>query len=285
MEVIGQPHTCLKLTRRKPASHRRVLRFVTFLAPSLYSFYAFVTNHLGEQLHCKTDLAVGTTYDQLSTDCDVAFVCGLPYVESTRCPQPPVEPLAAPVLQGARYRGRPIYFSDVIVRRDSAFRSFADLRGCTWVYNEPHSQSGYGITRYRLVRHGTAGRYFNKVVKAGFHERAIHMVRSGAGDASAIDSHVLSVALRDRPELWHDIRVIDALGPSTIQPVVAARRLPKRLKEKLRESLLEIAQSRQARPYLDHAFVQRFVPVSDSSYDDIRRMLGVVERAGFSSIC
>jgi phosphonate transport system substrate-binding protein len=229
-------------------------------------------------------LAVGTEYEQLATDCDVAFVCGLPYVESTRRPQPPVEPLAAPVLQGTRYQGKPIYFSDVIVRRDSALRSFADLRGCTWVYNEPHSQSGYGVTRYHLVRRGTAGGYFKSVVEAGFHERAIQMVRSGAADASAIDSHVLSVALRDRPELVNELRIIDTLGPSTIQPVVAARRLPERLKGKLRDSLLDIAQIPQARPHLDHALVERFVPVTDSSYDDIRRMLGAVEAACFSTI-
>jgi phosphonate transport system substrate-binding protein len=284
METIGQPHARLQLRHRKPASPRRVLRFVTFLAPSLSSFYQFLTNHLGEKLHCKTELAVGTDYNQLATDCDVAFVCGLPYVESTRWPQPPVEPLAAPVLQGTRYLGRPIYFSDVIVRRDSVLRSFDDLRGCTWAYNEPHSQSGYGITRYHLVRRGTAGGYFKRVVEAGFHERAIQMVCSGAADASAIDSHVLSRALRDRPELGHELRIVDTLGPSTIQPVVAARRLPERLKEELRGSLLEITQIPQARFHLDHALVERFVPVTDSSYDDIRRMLGVVEAACFSTI-
>jgi phosphonate transport system substrate-binding protein len=284
MEIIGQPDARMQLKRRKPASRCQALRFVTFLAPSLFSFYEFLTKYLGEKLHCKTELAVGTAYNQLSTDCDVAFVCGLPYVESTRWPQPPVEPLVAPVLQGTRYQGRPIYFSDVIVRRDSAFRSFADLRGCTWAYNEPHSQSGYGITRYDLLQRGTAAGYFKQVVEAGFHERAIQMVCSGAVDASAIDSHVLSVALRDRPELTHELRIIDTLGPSAIQPLVAARRLPDRLKETLRASLWEIAQSPQARPHLDHALVKRFVPVTDSSYDDIRRMLRVVEAACFSTI-
>jgi phosphonate transport system substrate-binding protein len=283
MGIISQPSARLAVTRRRTA-RAGVLRFVTFLAPKLFPFYEFLTSHLGQTLNCKTELAVGTGYDQLWIDCDVAFVCGLPYVESTRRPEPPVEPIAAPVLRGDRYEGMPIYFSDVIVRRDSRFRSFSDLRGRTWVYNEPHSQSGYGITRYHMVRRDMTGGHFGNVVEAGFHERALHMVCSGEADASAIDSQVLAVALRERPKLHQEIRIVETFGPSTIQPVVAARRLPERLKIALRQSLLEIHQNPRARPHLDQAFVQRFVTVTDSSYDDIRGMLAIVEAAGFGTI-
>ena len=71
---------------------------------------------------------------------------------------------------GDRYGGRPIYFSDVIVHRDSPFRSFLDLRGHSWAYNEPLSHSGYGITRYHLLELGETGGFFSEVVEAGFHE-------------------------------------------------------------------------------------------------------------------
>ena len=49
-------------------------------------------------------------------DIDVAFVCGLPYTEKHDRPDRPVELLAAPVMADDRYRGLPIYFTDVIVR-------------------------------------------------------------------------------------------------------------------------------------------------------------------------
>src|SRR5260221_554889 len=81
-------------------------------------------------------------------------VCGLPYIQLTQRGDPPVGPLAAPVLAGNRYGGQPIYFSDIVVRRDSPIRSFAELRGRSWCYNETQSQSGYGITRYHLVQLG-----------------------------------------------------------------------------------------------------------------------------------
>ncbi|HXG09186.1 MAG TPA: PhnD/SsuA/transferrin family substrate-binding protein [Gemmataceae bacterium] len=262
----------------------RPLRFVTFLAPNLFAFYQFVTRYLGDRLGLPTELRVGTSYEELTAQADVAFVCGLPYVELTRQGRSPVEPLVAPVLQGERYGGKPIYYSDVIVRRDSPFRSFADLRGRSWAYNEPHSQSGYGITRYHLARLGETNGYFGRVVEAGWHEQSLRMVCSGEVDASAIDSHVLAVALRDRPELARQVRVIEVLGPSSIQPVVAARHLPEPLKAALRGALLEMGGDPAARPHLARALVERFTPVTDATYDDIRTMLTVVEAAGFLNL-
>src|SRR5262249_24280321 len=160
----------------------------------------------------------------------VSFLYGLPYVRLTRRRPPQVELLAAPLLRGPRYGGRPVYFSDVIVRRDSRFRSFADLRGCRWSYNEPDSHSGYGVTCYRLVQMGETGGFFGKVVAAGLQQRSIRPVCAGKVDASAIDSHVLALELHIRPDLAGRLRVIDTLGPSTVQPVVASRRLPESLR-------------------------------------------------------
>src|SRR5262245_49007177 len=113
---------------------RRPLRFVTFLAPNLYPVYEFITRRVGARLNVPTELVVGSRYCQLLRQADVSFVCGLAYIQLRRRRGPVVEPLAAPVLQGSRYGGRPLYFSDVIVHRHSPFRSFADLRGRSWAY-------------------------------------------------------------------------------------------------------------------------------------------------------
>ena len=149
---------------------KRTLRFATFLAPSVFPTYRFIAEYVGQRLGLPTELVVGERFAAFAEgETDVGFICGLPYVQLTRQNPPPVELLAAPVLQGARYGGRPVYFSDVIVRRDSPFQSFADLRGRSWSYNDPDSHSGYGITRYQLVRLGETGGYFGKVVAAGWH--------------------------------------------------------------------------------------------------------------------
>jgi phosphonate transport system substrate-binding protein len=263
---------------------RRPIRFATFLAPNMFPVYGFITRYIGDKLGCLTELVVGSCYDRLPEEAEVAFVCGLPYVELVRRKGPCVEPLAAPLLQGQRYGGKPVYYSDVIVHRDSPFQSFADLRGRSWAYNEPQSHSGYGVTRYRLVKMGETNGYFSKVIEAGWHERALRLVAGGEVDASAIDSHVLAIAFRDHPDLAARVRVIDTFGPSTIQPVVAVRRLPETLRADMRAVLLEMADDPAARANLARGLVERFVAVTDASYDDIRAMRAAAEAAAFLTL-
>ena len=112
----------------------------------------------------------------------------------------------------------------------------------------------------------------------------MRLVAGNAVDAAAIDCHVLAVALRDQPELAARVRVIDTLGPSTIQPVVASRRLPQRLRTELRAFLLGLASDPVARPHLDRALVEGFEAVTDASYNDIRAMLAAVEAVDFLAL-
>ena len=212
------------------------------------------------------------------------MICGLPYVWLAARRPSPVEPLAAPVLRGARYAGRPVYYSDVIVRHDSPISCLEELRGRSWAYNEPASHSGHTVTLYSLVAMGARPGFLGPVVEAGFHQRAIRLVAAGSVDAAAIDSQVLAIELRDHPPLADRLRVIACFGPSTIQPVVAATRLPGRLKDQVRELLIELGDDPPSRRALDHGFMQGLAPVEDAAYDDIRAMLAAIEAAGWTSL-
>ena len=258
------------------------LRFGTFLAPNIMPVYQAVTDEVGRRLGIETELVVETDYEACAQDRnELCFVCSLPYVEFERQGISPAVPIAAPVLEGDRYGGRPVYFSDVIVHRDSAFQSFLDLRGRSWAYNEPLSHSGYGITRFHLVELGETHGFFGEVVEAGFHEEAVRMVADREVDGSAIDSQVLAVMLRDDPSLARSLRIVDALGPSTIQPVAVSKRVPLELRAEIEHVLTTMHEDPAVRERLALGLVERFVPVGPSSYDDIRAMLEACEAAGF----
>jgi phosphonate transport system substrate-binding protein len=251
----------------------------------MFGVYRFVADYIGEKLGRRTELTVGRSFDQFAAgEADIGFLCGLPYVELARQPRPPIELLAAPVLKGARYGGRPIYFSDVIARTDSPFRSFSELQGGVWAYNNPDSHSGYNVTRHRLVSMGETQGFFGRVVEAGSHQRSIQMVCSGEVDAAAIDSLVLAVELRDHPALREQLKVIDTLGPAGIQPVVASSRLPDGLKAAVRDVLLAMSDDPTANAILAYSFVERFVVVTDEDYEDVRTMLAAAEEAGFVTL-
>jgi len=261
------------------------LRFAIFLAPNMLPVYRFLADRIGDRLGCPVELVVGSSFDQFQQgEADVGVLCGLPYVWLAARQPRPVEPLVAPVLVGDRYAGRPVYYSDVIVGRDSPISCLEELRGCSWAYNEPASHSGHTITLYSLIRMGTEPGFFARVVEAGYHQRAIRLVRSGVVDAAAIDSQVLAIELRDHPQLEAGLRVIGSFGPSTIQPAVAASRLPAWLKDQVRDILVGLGDDPTARPALAHGYVERFAPVEGGAYDDIRAMLATIEAVGWTSL-
>jgi phosphonate transport system substrate-binding protein len=261
------------------------LRFATFLAPNMLPVYQLLADQIAHRLGRPVQLVVGRSFDQFEQGAaDLGVICGLPYVWLADRRPPPVEPLAAPVLAGDRYAGRPVYYSDVIVRHDSPITRLEELEGRSWAYNEPASHSGHTITLYSLIRRGIRPGFLGQVVEAGFHQRAIRLVATGAVDAAAIDSQVLAIELRDHPPLADRLRVIDAFGPSTIQPVVAANRLPDRLKDQVRDLLVTLADDPATRPVLDYGLIDRFTPVGDAAYDDIRAMLATIQAAGWTSL-
>jgi phosphonate transport system substrate-binding protein len=260
------------------------LRFATFLAPNMLPVYRSLAERIGDRLGRPVELVVGTSFDQFEQgEADLGVICGLPYVWLADRHPPPVEPLAAPVLAGERYGGRPVYYSDVIVRHDSRITCLEELRGCSWAYNEPASHSGHTVTLYGLVRMGARPGFLGRVVEAGFHQRAIRLVHAGAVDAAAIDSQVLAVERRDHPGLA-DLRIVGSFGPSTIQPVVAASRLPDAWKREVRELLVSLGDDPSARPMLAQGFIERFAAVDDGAYDDIRAMLATIRAAGWTSL-
>ena len=262
---------------------RQPLRVASHLAPGVLPLYLFLADRLGERLGRRADFTVATSYERCAQDVDdVCFVCSVPYLLFADAGRIEMEVVAAPVLTGERYDGRPIYFSDVVVRADSRFERFADLRGATWAYNEPFSHSGYIVVWHHLLAIGEGPDFFGRLVEAGFHEEALRMVAEGSVDAAAIDSQVLAIELRDRPALADEVRVIGAIGPSTIQPiVVSSSRLSPAERRSIVAELVGMDEDSRARPLMEAAFVERFVAMDGSGYDDIRRMLGRVQSAGF----
>jgi phosphonate transport system substrate-binding protein len=147
-----------------------------------------------------------------------------------------IEAIAAPVLSDARFAGRPLYSSEVVVRSDSPYRSFEDLRGKRWAVNEPSSWSGYWVVLQKVG----AWSYFGEVVESGFHQRSLRLVADGEVDAAAIDSQVLAVEQRDDPGLAQRLRVVATLGPAPSQPVVVRSTLEDDVKAELQKRLLNL---------------------------------------------
>jgi phosphonate transport system substrate-binding protein len=257
------------------------LRITSCQSPLMDKTCRAITGYLGERLALRTtfvdDIPWPERYQRLDDgEIDVAWICGAPYVRRTDQPAAAIDLLAAPVWQGERYSDRPIYFSDVVVHRDSPCHRFGDLQDATWVYNEPGSLTGYVAMRYHLAVQGLGGDFFGRAVESGAHQQALDLILAGEAAVAAIDSTVLSALVARRPEIEPQLRVIDVIGPSPMPPWVVSPRVAPALHSALRHALTTMHKDPVGQSILYAGGMVRLASVSNSDYDPIRTMLQVV---------
>lgn len=253
------------------------LTITSLQAPNADPFIARLADYLSSKLEATIEFISEPAWQERerlldSGIVDIGWICGLPYIWKAALHPPRLELLAAPVMSALRYNNSPIYFSDVIVLKSSPFRRFSDLRGARWAYNEPHSHSGFNVTRWRLAEMGEERGFFGQAVEAGSHQSALEMVLSGEVDASAIDSTVLETETGILPELVDRLRVIEVLGPSPIPPFVINLQIPVEVRQRVRETLLGMRRDPDGQVLLNAYRHRRFAAVTDADYDLIREM-------------
>ncbi len=177
-------------------------------------------------------------------DADLAYMCDPAFRELRGRGLAFLVP-AGMVFADDRNGGRPVYFSDVVVKQDHPARRLEDLADATWAVNDDRSLSGYWVV-VRAFPHPV------HAVTSGSHRRSAQMVAEGLVEAAAIDSNLID-------DLGGGLRVVHSLGPNPIQPLVASPELG-------RERIADIAEWLIAADPPDH--LRAFVPVSDSDYPD-----------------
>ncbi len=248
---------------------RKKLRAISYLAPNWFDFYQSIIFYLGRILEVETELQQGKCDPLqdpllLQNQLDLAFICGLPFIQYYQA-FPNIQPLVAPVMQASRYQNRPIYFSDLIVNVNSKIQIFEDLKGKVFCYNDPGSNSGYNLPRYRLIQSGYSQDFFAKAIQSGSHQRSIQWVTYELADCAAIDSVVLEQELRDFPELSAYLRVIESLGPYPMPPLVVSQHLGKSAIEQLQSAILH--PDAELKAAMENVGVKRFAAVKLEDYE------------------
>lgn len=234
----------------------------------------YLTRRLGRRVEFLNDVSWREREAKLDQGAaQVGWICGLPYVWRADRPESDVELLAAPVVGGAAYAGRPVYFSDVLVRTDRPYERLEDLAGAVWAYNEPGSHSGYGVMKARLAELNWGGSFFREAIMSGSHQESLRMLRDGRADVSAIDTIVLELELASHPEMDGAFRALERLGPSPIPPLVVRCDLSSGLKQALKHALLSMHEDPAGAEVLARGPVVQYVEVQDTDYDPIRQAL------------
>lgn len=257
----------------KPA----LLRITSCMADNAEATCRAITTYLGHKLAIATEFVDCIPWQERERQLDegrihVCWICGLPYVWKADAADSVVEACVAPVMAAQRYANRPVYYSDIVVRRDSTYQRFADLRGASWAYNEANSHSGFNVVRHHLATLGETGGYFSRAVESGAHQTSLEMIADARIDASAVDSTVLEAELERRPRLRDEIRVIGTLGPSPMPPWVLLKTLAPEIRAGIRDTLLTMHADPAGARILAQWGIAHFAAVDDAAYHPIRRM-------------
>jgi len=183
------------------ADARVRLRYVPYPAPQPL-----------EVLWCRTDLGC-------------AFMCGYPIAFGLA----PVVPIAAPILRDGWVPGRPAYRTDLIVRRDSPYRTLEDTFGGRAGWTLEHSHSGFNAFRHHLLAYRTKARptlYGEVVGNLVTARNVLDSVVAGRIDIGPLDAYWHRLIARHAPELTAGIRVIASTAPVPMPALVAGAMLP-----------------------------------------------------------
>lgn len=281
------PSVTVDLSRRIPTGQEgrpppengdlRVAVAATFSPQESLPYYqdllSFIGSRIGRSVHVERRKSYKEVNILLGTgSIDLAFICSGPYV--TGKDTFGFHPLATPVVMS-----KDTYRSYLIVRRDSPIARLDQLRGKTVAYTDPDSNTGCLLPKYLLLQHGeTDARFFGKTFFTHSHDNSILAVTRTLADGAFVHEQIWEYLHREKPEYTQATRVIYRSEPFGNPPVVASPKLPKPMADRIQEVLLSMHTDPDGRRILDHLMVARFVPINESLYDPVRRMVSALNK-------
>jgi ABC-type phosphate/phosphonate transport system substrate-binding protein len=213
-------------------------------------------------------------------DLACAFMCGFPFIRSTRRPKP----IAAPVPAGRRYGGRPVYATDLAVRADAPYRSLEETFGGRLGYTVEDSHSGYNALRHHLLRFRSAARptlYRESVGPFYTPRRVLDAILAGEIDVGPLDGYALDLIKRHEPALAARIRIVATTDAAPIPFLIASPDCPDEIVARLRSTLATLGEDAASAELRDELCLAKFVPVVEADYDRIAMWDQEARAAGY----
>lgn len=164
-------------------------------------------------------------------------VCGYP-LQTIYAGQ--AEILGAPVYDVAHCAGT-THAGVFIVAAGSRFKTLEDLKGCHFVYNSRHSNSGMNLPRRALAEIGARAPYFASIAETHSQPGNIERVARGEAEATCVDNVTYAFVCRHRPAIGSATRVLAVTPSSPSIPFVTSVAMRAPLKAALRQALHGVA--------------------------------------------
>jgi ABC-type phosphate/phosphonate transport system substrate-binding protein len=231
------------------------------------------------------DHADPTPLDELwaRNDMGCVFMCGYPW--ALRRDRPHL--LAAPVPSPPRYGGRPVYFTDFIVRAEGPLQTLEDTFGGRIAYSTEHSHSGYNAPRFHLLAYRTPERptLYRSVLGPYVRQRPVlDAVVDGQADVAAIDGYGLDLLRRHSPDVAARVRVVATTVAAPSAPLVASPGADPGARDRIAEALLCAHEAAELSATLEDLLLARFAPVRPADFQVFLDRQQAAESAGYPKL-
>ena len=218
---------------------------------------------LGDRMGRTVQLVQRRTYQEINDllargVVDLAFICTGAYLEGQR--QEIMSLLVVPQING-----KTTYKALLIVPAGSDYHSLEDLRGKSFAFTDPMSNTGYLCPVNELSKRGEQPEtFFSSSIFTHSHERSIAAVMEGVVSCASVDNLIYENARQRDSEIRKKTRVIWESGEFGMPPVVVPRQINPELKEKLLAFFLALHEDPSGKAALEKLAIDRFlVPSAD----------------------
>lgn len=234
-------------------------------------YYQEIVDYIGEELGLPVQMIHRRSYEEMDRllekgEVKIAFICSYPYVKDK-------DAFGVELLVVPKVDGKTTYHSYIIVHKDSPVKSFAELKGKTFAFTDPRSNSGRLYPVYLLKTMGkTPEDFFKGTIYSYSHNKSVELVAKKKVDGAAVESIVFEYMLKTGSPYASQVKVIKRSPPFGTPPVVVTKDIRPDLREKIRNILLNMHKTEKGQRILNSMLIEGFVMASDSGYDSIREM-------------
>ncbi len=221
----------------------------------------YISKKMGIAIEFKQRKTYGEVNDLLEKkQLDFAFICTGAYWKAKK--KFPIEILVVPVVNG-----KPVYQSYIIVNKESKINSFDELKGKSFAFTDPLSNSGFryvdGLMKSKKIN---LDDFFSKTIYTYAHDYSIQAVSRKIVDAASVDGLVYEYLKNFQPEKIKNVIVIQKSKDFAIPPFVVRPSLDIKIKNKLKKIMLNMNNDPEGRAILKKIMIDKFIEGDEKHY-------------------
>lgn len=233
--------------------------------------YQPLLNYIGRKLDLNIQLVQRETYAEinemlLAQQLDFAFICTGPYVRGK-------EKYGFEALLTSVVNGNPLYQAYLIVRKESPYKIIEDLKGKSFAFTDPDSNTGALVPKYWLSQiNETPNSFFSKIIYTHSHDNSIMAVAKSMVDGASVGSIFWDHYQVHDPKYTALTRIIKKSDMFGGPPLVASKHVSAELKTKVQQLLIKMSEDEEGQKILKELMIDSFQVTEESWYESVKQI-------------